>query len=214
MKAEEVIAALDELFPDAKCELNHRSAYELAVAVVLSAQTTDASVNRVTPSLFEKYPDPRSLAEADRREVEACIASLGLYRNKARAIQGMAEAVVKNHDGKIPSGRKELEALPGVGRKCANVILAECFGIPSLAVDTHVSRVSRRLELAKEEDSLLAVENKLKRKIPRERWIHAHHQLIFFGRYLCRARNPECSACPFFGKCRDTKKTHNAKKAV
>ena len=206
MKAEEVFSELDRLFPDAKCELNHQNPYELAVAVVLSAQTTDASVNRVTPALFEKYPDPSSLAEADRKDVEHCIASLGLYRNKAKAIQGMARAVCEEYDGKIPDTRKALESLPGVGRKCANVILAECFRIPSLAVDTHVSRVSRRLELAKEEDSLLTVENKLKRKIPKDRWIHAHHQLIFFGRYLCRARNPECASCPFLGKCRETKK--------
>lgn len=205
MKGEEVIAALDELYPDARCELNHNNAYELAVAVVLSAQTTDASVNRVTPALFQACPDPYALANAERKDVESLIASLGLYRNKAKAIQGMAEAIVERHGGKVPDTRKELEELPGVGRKCANVILAECFNIPSLAVDTHVSRVSRRLELAKEEDSLLQVENKLKRKIPREKWIHAHHQLIFFGRYLCKARNPECERCLFNGRCRETK---------
>ena len=206
MKAEEVLAGLDELFPDARCELNHRSHYELAVAVVLSAQTTDASVNRVTPALFEKYPDAYALASGDIHEIEQCIASLGLYRNKARSIKGMASAMCERFDGQVPDNRKDLESLPGVGRKCANVILSECFSIPALAVDTHVSRVSRRLGLAKPEDSLLAVETKLKRKIPRERWIHTHHQLIFFGRYLCHARNPECGRCPFYEGCKAAEK--------
>ena len=202
MKAQDVLDGLDELFPDARCELDHRNAYEMAVAVVLSAQTTDASVNRVTPRLFAAFPDAASLAAGDLKEIEACIASLGLYRNKAKAIQGMAKGIAERFDGKVPDTMEALTALPGVGRKCANVILSECYGIPSLAVDTHVSRVSRRLGLAKPEDTLLEVETKLKRKIPKERWIHAHHQLIFFGRYLCHARNPECGRCPFQGKCR------------
>lgn len=202
MKAEEVLKALDELFPDAHCELEHRSNYEMAVAVVLSAQTTDASVNRVTPALFERYPDAASLAEGNLCDIEACIASLGLYRNKARSIQGMAQGIVERFDGEVPDNMDDLVTLPGVGRKCANVIMSECYGVPALAVDTHVSRVSRRLGLAKPEDSLLQVEQKLKRKIPKERWIKSHHQMIFFGRYLCHARNPECDRCPFQGKCR------------
>lgn len=202
MKAEEVIKGLDALFSDAHCELNHRNPYELAVAVVLSAQTTDASVNRVTPALFEAYPDAASLANADLHEIEKKIASLGLYRNKAKGIQGMAKGIVERFDGKVPDNLNDLVTLPGVGRKCANVIMSECYGVPALAVDTHVSRVSRRLGLARPEDSLLEVETKLKRKIPKDRWIHTHHQMIFFGRYLCHARNPECDRCPFQGKCR------------
>ncbi len=202
MKPEEIQKALDELFPDAHCELEHRNNYEMAVAVVLSAQTTDASVNRVTPELFRRYPDVYALAEGKLSDIEHCIASLGLYRNKAKAIQGMAQGIAERFDGKVPDTMNDLVSLPGVGRKCANVILSECYGIPSLAVDTHVSRVSRRLGLAKPEDSLLKVEEKLKRKIPRERWIRTHHQMIFFGRYLCHARNPECHRCPFEGKCR------------
>ena len=202
MKAQTVLEALDELFPDAHCELEHADNYQMAVAVVLSAQTTDASVNRVTPALFEQYPDAFTLAQADLHDIERCIASLGLYRNKAKAIQGMARGMVERFDGRVPETMDELVSLPGVGRKCANVIMSECYGLPALAVDTHVSRVSRRLGLAKPEDTLLEVETKLKRKIPKDRWIKTHHQLIFFGRYLCHARNPECGRCPFEGSCR------------
>ena len=202
MKAQDVTAALDDLFPDAHCELVHDDNYQMAVAVVLSAQTTDASVNRVTPALFKKYPDAYALAAGDLADIEQCIASLGLYRNKARAIKGMAEGMVKDFSGEVPDTMEKLVSLPGVGRKCANVIMSECYGLPALAVDTHVSRVSRRLGLASPEDTLFEVEKKLKRKIPKERWIKTHHQLIFFGRYLCKARNPECERCPFQGKCR------------
>ena len=144
MKAQTVLEALDELFPDAHCELEHADNYQMAVAVVLSAQTTDASVNRVTPALFEQYPDAFALAQADLPDIERCIASLGLYRNKAKAIQGMARGMVERFDGAVPDSMEELVSLPGVGRKCANVIMSECYGLPALAVDTHVSRVSRQ----------------------------------------------------------------------
>ncbi len=205
MKPAEILAHLDRLFPDARCELNHRNNYEMAVAVVLSAQTTDASVNRVTPALFEKYPDAESLAQGNLQEIEQCIASLGLYHNKAKAIQGMARGLVEMYGGIVPDNMDELVKLPGVGRKCANVIMSECYGVPALAVDTHVNRVSKRLGFAGMDDSLLAVETKLKRKIPKDRWIRTHHQLIFFGRYLCHARNPECERCPFQGICKEKK---------
>ncbi len=205
MKPAEILEQLDLLFPDARCELNHRNHYEMAVAVVLSAQTTDASVNRVTPSLFAKYPDAESLAQGNLQEIEQCIASLGLYHNKAKAIQGMARGLVEMYDGVVPDNMEDLVKLPGVGRKCANVIMSECYGVPALAVDTHVNRVSKRLGLAKKDDSLLTVETKLKRKIPKHRWIKTHHQLIFFGRYLCHARNPECERCPFREICREQK---------
>ena len=191
MLTEEILKELDILFPDARCELNHKNNYEMTVAVILSAQTTDASVNKVTESLFKKYPTIESLAEADLATIEKEINSLGLYRNKAKAIQGMAKVVVDKYHGVIPDNMKDLVTLPGVGRKCANVILSECYNIPSLAVDTHVNRVSKRLGLAKKDDDLLTVEKKLKRKIPRNRWIKSHHQFIFNGRYLCHSRNPE-----------------------
>ena len=202
MKAQIVLEELDKLFPYAHCELEHADPYQMAVAVVLSAQTTDASVNRVTPALFEAYPDVYALAEGKLSDIEQKIASLGLYRNKDRAIKGMAQGIVERFDGIVPDNMEDLTTLPGVGRKCANVIMSECYGVPALAVDTHVSRVSRRLGLAKPEDSLLEVEQKLKRKIPKERWIQTHHQMIFFGRYMCHSRNPECTRCPFEGKCR------------
>ncbi len=203
MSTEEILEHLDQMFPDAHCELNHRNAFEMAVAVILSAQTTDASVNRVTPALFEKYPDAASLAEADLSDIEQTIASLGLYRNKARSIKGFARAVSEEYDGIVPSTMKELTTLPGVGRKCANVIMSECWGLPALAVDTHVSRIARRLRLAKEDDGVDDIERKLKHRVPRERWTKTHHQMIFFGRYRCHARNPECTDCPFTGFCRE-----------
>jgi endonuclease-3 len=206
MKAAAILEHLHEMYPEARCELHHQNNYEMAVAVILSAQTTDASVNRVTPALFAAYPTVQDLAEARPEDIEPYIASLGLYHSKARAIQGFAEGVVERFGGEIPSGMKELTSLPGVGRKCANVIRAECFGIPSLAVDTHVARVSRRLKLAREEDSVEVIEQKLCRKFPRSEWIYAHHAMIFFGRYKCHARAPECADCPFAQDCRETNK--------
>ncbi len=205
MLTNEILEKLDALFPDARCELEHKNNYEMVVAVILSAQTTDVSVNKVTKSLFAKYPTAKDLANGDIKDIEKEICSLGLYRNKAKAIQGMAKELITKYEGVVPNTMKELTTLPGVGRKCANVILSECYGIPSLAVDTHVNRVSKRLGLAKKDDSLFDVERKLKRKIPRERWIKAHHQLIFFGRYLCHSRNPKCDKCPFTSICKEYK---------
>lgn len=202
ISATDFISQLEVMFPDAHCELNHRNAYEMAVAVILSAQTTDASVNRITPALFKKYPTVEDLAQGRLEDIEKCIASLGLYRNKARSIRGFAKGVVENFDGRVPDTMEELVRLPGVGRKCANVILSECYGIPSLAVDTHVSRIARRLYLAYEKDSVETIERKLKAKIPEDKWIRAHHEMIFFGRYLCHSRNPECNRCPFTECCR------------
>ena len=207
IQIDEFLKELDRLFPDAKCELDHKNEYEMAVAVILSAQTTDASVNRVTPSLFKKYPTIKKLSEAKLSDIEKVISSLGLYHNKAKAIQGFAKVVVEEYEGKIPEDMNGLVKLPGVGRKCANVIQSECFNIPALAVDTHVNRVSKRLGLAYQKDSVDKVEMKLKRKVPKERWIKTHHQMIFFGRYLCHAKNPECEKCPFIANCREKHKS-------
>lgn len=206
MSVDEILQHLDTLYPDAKCELHHRNNYEMAIAVILSAQTTDASVNRVTPALFEKYPTLSSLAQSDIKDVEQLISSLGLYRNKARSIRNFAREVTEGYDGEIPDTMEELVTLSGVGRKCANVILAECYGIPSLAVDTHVARISKRLGLVYQKDDVNTIERKLKKKIPEERWILSHHQMIFFGRYLCHARNPECKRCPFIEICHEKNK--------
>jgi len=206
MSVEEILNHLERMYPEAGCELEHADNYQMAVAVILSAQTTDASVNRVTPALFAAYPDITALADADLKDIEEKIQSLGLYRNKAKSIKGFAKGVVENFNGVIPDTMEDLVKLPGVGRKCANVILAECFRIPALAVDTHVSRVSRRLGLAYQKDDVDTIERKLKKKIPKERWIKTHHQMIFFGRYLCHSRNPECILCPFVKICHEKNK--------
>ena len=199
---EYIIENLDRLYPDALCELNHKDSFELLIAVVLSAQTTDVSVNRVTPALFEKYPDAISLSEASEEDVMRLIHSIGLYKNKSRKIINLAKELVKRFDGEVPSKREELESLPGVGRKTANVVLSNCFDYPAFAVDTHVSRVSKRLMIARKEDDVLTIEKKLMKFFPRNCWSRLHHQFIFFGRYKCKAKNPECTDCPFRDSCR------------
>lgn len=203
MKVDEILAKLTEMFPDAHCELIHRNPFELAVAVVLSAQTTDVSVNKVTPQLFEKFPTPQALASASLEEIESYIHRIGLYHNKAKSIQGLARGVVEQFDGVMPQTMEELMSLPGVGRKSANVIMSVCFGMPAIAVDTHVERVSKRLRLAAPKDTVLEVEKKLMRKLPKSEWSHAHHLFIFFGRYFCKAKNPQCQDCPFTFFCRE-----------
>lgn len=205
MTTDEILDILETKFPHAHCELIHRNAYELIVSVVLSAQTTDNAVNQVTPALFEAFPTPQALAKADLSDIEAKIRRIGLYRNKAKSIQGLANAIIERYHGEIPSSMKELTSLPGVGRKTANVVRSVWFDIPSVAVDTHVERISKRLGLAKPQDSVTEVEEKLKRKIKRERWNRAHHLFIFFGRYACTARNPQCEQCPFKESCRKDK---------
>lgn len=202
MTPNEILDQLTRLFPDAKCELNHETPFQLVVAVALSAQTTDVSVNKVTPALFAAYPDALALSQANVEDVEALIRNIGLYRNKAKNIIECAKMIVKDYQGIVPSTMKELTRLPGVGRKTANVVMSVAFDIPAIAVDTHVERVSKRLGLAKVGDSVLEVEQKLKRKLDRERWNHAHHLFIFFGRYFCTARNPQCEACPFVSFCK------------
>ena len=188
--------ALDELYPDAHCELDHRSNYELLIAVVLSAQTTDKRVNSVTPELFSRFPDAKSLAKADLKEVEEIIRPIGLYHSKAVNIMKLADILCLKYDGQVPDQREELESLPGVGRKTANVILSNCFDVPAFAVDTHVSRVARRLKIADPEDDVLQIEKKLMAYFPEDKWGKLHHQFIFFGRYRCKAVRPECGDCP------------------
>ena len=199
---EYIIENLNRFYSDAHCELNHKDSFELLIAVVLSAQTTDVSVNRVTPALFEKYPDAISLSEASEEDVMRLIHSIGLYKNKSRNIINLAKELVKRFDGEVPSKREELESLPGVGRKTANVVLSNCFDYPAFAVDTHVSRVSKRLMIARKDDDVLTIEKKLMKFFPRNCWSRLHHQFIFFGRYKCKAKNPECTDCPFRDSCR------------
>ena len=192
---------LDELFPSAKCELFYSKDYELVIAVMLSAQTTDKSVNAVTPILFEKYPSLEALNKAPLEDIEETIKQIGLYKNKAKNLKGIVKDLIERFDGKVPSNKDELMTLPGVGNKTAGVIRAEAFNIPDLPVDTHILRISKRLKLAKKDDDPYEVEMKLKKIIPEERWIKSHHQLIHFGRYFCTARSPQCKNCKISDRC-------------
>lgn len=192
---------LNEMFPHAKAELNYQNTFELLIAVVLSAQTTDISVNRITPELFRKYPTPKDLKDAPIEDIEHLIRSIGLFRNKAKNIKALARVLDENYDGKVPSDRLQLESLPGVGRKTANVVLSNAFHIPAFAVDTHVKRISIRLGLAKPKDSVLEIEKKLMKRFPKSEWLRLHHQMIFFGRYHCLAKNPKCYQCPLYDIC-------------
>lgn len=205
MTTDQILDYLETLFPDAHCELDHQTPFQLLVAVVLSAQTTDAAVNKVTPTLFEQFPDATSLTNAKVSEIEQLIKRIGLYHSKARNIHELSCMIDKCFHGEVPSSMKELTSLPGVGRKTANVVRSVAFDIPSFAVDTHVSRISKRLGLAKVQDDVEVVEMKCKRKIRRDRWNRAHHLMIFFGRYHCTARNPKCDGCPFVSFCKKDK---------
>ena len=186
---------LDELLPNVGCELNYNKDYELVIAVMLSAQTTDAAVNGVTSTLFSRYTTLEELASARVEEIEEIIHSLGLYKNKAKNIPEIAKFILNSYGGKIPSDKDELQKMPGVGNKTAGVIRAEIFKIPDFPVDTHIARISKRLGLAKNDDSPYEIEQKLKKVFPEDRWIKLHHQLIHFGRYHCLARNPYCFSC-------------------
>lgn len=198
-----ILDTMEQMFPNARCELLHRNDFELLIAVVLSAQTTDEAVNKVTPKLFETFPTALAMAQGSLADIEQCIRKIGLYHNKAQNIKACAKMLVEQYDGKVPSSFKALTSLPGVGRKTANVVRSVWFDIPSVAVDTHVERISKRLGFAKFGDSVEVVEQKLKRKIPRDEWNHAHHLFIFFGRYHCTARNPKCDVCKFVGFCKN-----------
>ncbi len=205
MKVDEILWILEHEFPGAHSELDYKNPFELLIAVILSAQTTDIAVNKVTKNLFARYPDPESLANADVKEVEEYLKTIGLYRNKAKFIVKCSQQIMKDFNGEVPQTRTSLMKLSGVGRKTANVVLSEGFGIPAIAVDTHVERVAKRLKLAKKDDSVLEVEKKLQRKIKREDWHKAHHLLLLFGRYHSTARNEEDA----FKLLEDLKEKHN-----
>ncbi|WP_163654091.1 endonuclease III [Listeria sp. PSOL-1] len=200
------IEEMAKMFPAAHCELVHKNTFELLIAVVLSAQCTDNLVNKVTASLFEKYQTPEDYFSVPVTELEADIRSIGLYRNKAKNIQALSQKLVTDFNGSVPKTHAELESLPGVGRKTANVVMSVGFNIPAIAVDTHVERVSKRLGICRYKDSVAEVEETLRRKLPEEMWSDAHHYLIFFGRYHCKARRPECPTCPLLFICREGKK--------
>lgn len=202
---DDILDKMEELFPNAHCELHHTNAVELVIAVVLSAQTTDEAVNKVTPALFEAFPTLDDYEKADLEEIEHYIKRIGLYHNKARHIKKLTHQLKYEYKGEVPSSMTELIKLAGVGRKTANVVQSVWFDIPAFAVDTHVDRISKRLGLAKPEDDVVKVEEKLKRKIKRDRWNDGHHLFIFFGRYFCTARNPKCEECPFTSICKKEK---------
>jgi endonuclease III len=197
---------MGEMFPDAHCELNHSNPFELTIAVALSAQCTDVLVNKVTKELFKKYRTPEDYLKVTLEELQNDIRSIGLYRNKAKNIQSLCRMVLEDYHGEIPLDRDELTKLPGVGRKTANVVVSVAFNIPAIAVDTHVERVSKRLAICRWKDSVLEVEKTLMKKVPIDEWSVTHHRLIFFGRYHCKAQNPQCPSCPLLELCREGRK--------
>ena len=201
-----ILSEIFKMFPNACCELNYTNIFELSVATILSAQTTDKSVNKVTPTLFNKYPNPFSLAHASELEVAEIIKPLGLAKNKSRNIVAFAKKLVDEYDGIVPNDFEKLQTFPGVGRKTANVILTEGYKIPRLPVDTHVERVSKRLGIAKANDSVETVERKITKLFAKKDYGLLHHQFIFFGRYFCKAIKPNCENCIFLNRCKIKKK--------
>ncbi|MBE6172367.1 MAG: endonuclease III [Enterococcus faecium] len=201
----EAFEKMYEMFPEAHGELQHKNPYELLIAVILSAQATDVSVNKATPALFEAFPTPEDLAQAPLEEIIPKIKTIGLYRNKAKNIKACAQQLIDHFGGQVPQTREELVSLPGVGRKTANVVLGDAFGVPAIAVDTHVERVTKRLRICKLDASVQEVEQTLMKKVPENLWVKTHHTLIFFGRYHCTARSPRCEVCPLLDMCQDGK---------
>lgn len=196
---------LDSLFPNPKCELNYNKDYELVIAVMLSARATDKMVNSVTSVLFEKYNSLELLVGSDIEDIKRIIKRVGTYNKKAMFVKEIASELLTKYDGVVPNDRKALESLPGVGRKCANVILSNLFDYPAIAVDTHVSRVSKRLGLAKENDDVLKIEKKLMKKFDKSVWSRRHHQMVLFGRYYCKSINPSCDGCKLKHICNNNK---------
>lgn len=202
MKSNEVLEKLDEVVPNPVCELIYNKDYELLIATVLAAQSTDKRVNEVTKVLFSKY-DIFSLAKENIKNIEDIIYPVGTYKRKAEYISVIAKRLVNDYDGKVPNDRKYLESLPGVGRKTCNVVLSNIYDVPAIAVDTHVARVSKRLELTKSID-VLEIEKDLMKFFPENKWSRVHHQLVLFGRYTCKSKNSLCDKCPF--KCKYMRK--------
>lgn len=196
-----ILEELKRLYPDAKCELNYETPFQLLVATILSAQTTDKKVNEVTEILFRDYPDVDAFLTLSMNELETRIKQIGLYRSKAKNILIMCNQLKSKFNGEVPKTMEEITSLAGAGRKTANVVLSNAFGVPSIAVDTHVFRVSNRLGLA-DSDNVLEVEKKLQAELPKKEWSLTHHLLIFHGRRCCIARNPKCSECQFTNRCK------------
>jgi endonuclease-3 len=200
LRAEQVLVALDQGYPAAATELAFGTPFELLVATILSAQATDVSVNAATPALFAAYPDAAALSKASAEQVEPFIKTIGLFRNKAKNIVAAAKRIVDLHGGEVPEDYDALLALPGVGRKTANVVASNAFGRPAIAVDTHVGRLARRLKFSRNQDPN-KVEKDLEKLFPQERWTFLHHSLILHGRRVCHARSPNCNACDLAALC-------------
>ncbi len=200
------LEVMEEMYPEAQCELDHQNPFELVIAVLLSAQCTDNLVNKVTASLFDKYKTPEDYLAVPLSELEQDIKSIGLYRNKAKNIRKLCQMLIDDYGGEVPKSKEELMKLAGVGRKTANVVASVAFNEPAIAVDTHVERVAKRLGICRWKDSVLEVEETLMRKVPKEAWAATHHRMIFFGRYHCKARNPQCPECPLLDLCREGQK--------
>lgn len=205
MKNKEIFDYLEELIVDPKCELNYNKDYELLIAVMLSAQTTDKRVNQVTTVLFNKYDSLYKLSKADVNDVIDIIRSIGTFNKKALNIIEISKSLIENYNGIVPNNREYLESLPGVGRKTTNVVLSELFNEQCIAVDTHIKRVSIRLGLAKKNDDVLTIEKKLSRNLKNYNARKVHHQLLLFGRYYCKAKNPECKNCKICNICKEKK---------
>ncbi|OLV15957.1 endonuclease III [Deinococcus marmoris] len=199
-RAPQVLLALEHLYPDARTELEFSTPFELLVATVLSAQATDVSVNAATPALFEQYPDAQAMSQASAEDIEPFIRRIGLYRGKARNLAALARLMIERHGGEVPNDFEDVVALPGAGRKTANVVLSNAYGYPAIAVDTHVGRLARRLGLSTQTNPD-KVELDLQKLFPRERWIFLHHALILHGRRVCMARNPQCAVCEMAAFC-------------
>ena len=202
-KREIISKYLDELFPNPKCELIYHNDYELLIAIVLSAQTTDKRVNMVTPILFTKYPTLEKLSEAPIDSLEEILKPIGSFRKKAIYVKDIAYNLTTKYQGIVPTEREKLEKLKGVGRKTINVFLSEYYNYPAIAVDTHVERISKRLRIASKKATVLEVEEKLQKFFPKNEWAKRHLQLVLFGRYYCKAVKPDCSSCPLKELCRD-----------
>ena len=200
-RAEEMVDVMCEMYPEAHCELVHANAFELTIAVLLSAQTTDKGVNKITPYLFEKYKKPADYLAVTLAELEEDLRAIGLYKTKSKNIRKLCELLISDYNGEIPGNYDDLIRLPGVGRKTANVVLSVWFKVPRIAVDTHVERVSKRLKFVRQKDNVLEVEKRLMYLLPENKWSHAHHAMIFFGRYHCIARRPKCEGCPLHEQC-------------
>lgn len=200
MKKKQILEYLDELFPNPRCELNYTKDYELLLAVMLSAQTTDKRVNQVTSILFTKYPDLKSLKDAPIEDIIEIIRSIGTFQKKAKNVKEISRILYENGEI-VPNNRPFLESLPGVGRKTTNVVLSNLYHENCIAVDTHVARVSKRLQLANKEDDVLTIEKKLEKYFPKYVLARLHHQMVLFGRYYCKAQNPNCENCKLKNIC-------------